>query len=88
LNFSTSIFAALLELIPSMATRPERIVGIPILIGLFCARETKGAASEEAPITDAESFKSFRLVDRALVAAWGFNEALRLAVDVGKSASP
>jgi hypothetical protein len=68
-------------------------VGIPILIGLFCARETKGAASEEAPITDAESFKSFRLVDRALVAAWGFNEALRLealrlAVDVGKSASP
>jgi hypothetical protein len=60
---------------------------MPILIGLFCARETKGAASEEAPITDAESFKSFRLVDRDLVVALGLNEALRVAVDGGRRAS-
>jgi hypothetical protein len=63
------------------------MVGMPILIGLFCARETKGAASEEAPITDAESFKSFRLVDRDLVVALGLNEALRVAVDGGRRAS-
>src|SRR5262245_20764740 len=42
LNFSASIVSALRDEIPSCATRPDRIVGTPILIGLSCALETNG----------------------------------------------
>ena len=45
LTFSTSIIAALREELPSCATRPERMVGIPILIDLPWERATMGAAS-------------------------------------------
>src|SRR4051794_24242477 len=40
---------ALREEVPSCATRPDRMVGIPTLIVLACARATQGAANVAAP---------------------------------------
>ena len=42
LNFSTSILAALLEDWPNMATLPDKMVGMPTRMGLFCAKDRAG----------------------------------------------
>ena len=42
LNLSASICSEFRDEIPSCATRPERMVGTPMRMVLFCARETKG----------------------------------------------
>src|SRR5215216_3874094 len=49
LTLSTSIITLLRDEVPSCATRPERIVGMPTLIVLACARATQGAANVTAP---------------------------------------
>ena len=49
LNFSTSIITALRAEVPSCATRPERIVPMPTLIGLSCARLIIGKPNAAAP---------------------------------------
>src|SRR5262249_32018189 len=49
LTLSTSSITALREDVPSCATRPDRLVGMPILKGLACARATQGAAKVTAP---------------------------------------
>ena len=49
LTFSTSIITALREEVPSCATRPDRMVGMPILMVLACARATHGVANVTAP---------------------------------------
>jgi hypothetical protein len=51
LNFSTSIVIALRDEMPSWATRPERMVGTPTRIGLFCARDTKGKPNPVAAVS-------------------------------------
>ena len=48
LIFSTSIITASRDEVPSCATRPERMVDMPILIDLLSARATIGAASAAA----------------------------------------
>jgi len=49
LTFSTSSITALREDVPSCATRPDKIVGMPILMVLAWARATQGAATLIAP---------------------------------------
>ncbi|MGY4336408.1 hypothetical protein ACVWW3_001314 [Bradyrhizobium sp. LM2.9] len=49
LTLSTSSITALRDDVPSCATRPDRIVGMPILMVLACARATHGAATLIAP---------------------------------------
>ena len=49
LTFSTSSITALRDEVPSCATRPDRMVGMPILMVLACARATHGAANVAAP---------------------------------------
>ena len=49
LIFSTSIVTALRDEVPSCATRPERIVGMPTLMVLACACATHGVANVTAP---------------------------------------
>ena len=51
LNFSTSVMTALREEMPSCATRPDKMVGMPIRIGLSCAREIKGNPIPAAAVT-------------------------------------
>src|SRR5258705_3100763 len=48
LIFSTSIVTALRDEVPSCATRPERIVGMPTLIVLACARDPRGCECHRA----------------------------------------
>ena len=48
LIFSTSVITALRDEVPSCATRPERMVDMPILIDLLSARAIIGAASAAA----------------------------------------
>jgi hypothetical protein len=49
LTLSTSIITPLRDEVPSWATRPDRIVGMPTLMVLACARATHGAANVIAP---------------------------------------
>ena len=60
LNFSTSSATALREEIPSMATRPDRIVGIPIRMVLFCASEIAGEPKTAMPAVAAAPFNNLR----------------------------
>ena len=48
LTFSTSSITALRDEVPSCATRPDRIVGMPILMVLACARATHGVATRHS----------------------------------------
>ena len=49
LTFSTSSITPLREDVPSCATRPDRMVGMPTLMVLACARATQGAAKVATP---------------------------------------
>ena len=53
LNFSTSIVTALPEDLPSMATLPDKMVGIPTRMGLFCAKDRAGKPRVLTPAIDA-----------------------------------
>src|SRR5438445_13072538 len=49
LTLSTSSITPLRDDVPSCATRPERMVGMPILMVLACARATHGVANVRTP---------------------------------------
>ena len=61
LNLSISIMQPLRDDDPTMAARPDWIVGMPILIGLFCARETKGKPTTAVAATAAPVLMKSRL---------------------------
>jgi hypothetical protein len=68
LIFSTSDITALRDEVPSCATRPDRIVVMPILIALSSARATIGAAriptvEAAAPLSSVRRSKCFLRVD-------------------------
>ena len=55
------MMAAFREDSPSIATRPDRIVGIPILMGLFCAKEMLGSPIDAKPRAATDPLMTCRL---------------------------